>query len=106
MIGWFRQQDHWGATIADHLKGSGTNGEIGFLDVVQACMNSAEFMAEYRRLTGEMIREERTPIDMMIDEATGHMPYDDGEVVRFAARIYDLVWLRLPAGAFVGEVPG
>jgi len=87
--------------FVEHLKGAGPSGEIGFLDVVQACLNSAEFMGEYRRLTGEMLQEKRAPIDIMIDRATGNLPHNDDELLRFFAAVDDLIWQRLPVSAFV-----
>ncbi len=62
-----------------------------FEDVVKHCAGNAEFMAEYRRLSGHSLLS-RSVIENQIDIATGKI---DQEVKAFIAFVFDAVWCRL-----------
>jgi hypothetical protein len=75
---------------------------ISFPDAVHECFTTAEFMAEYRRLTGSTLGlDDRTPIARLVDEATGHGPWD-GEWRDFFLFVRDFVWLPV---VLAGETP-
>lgn len=50
---------------------------------VEQCMASEEFMREYRRLTGSQLLKPRTPLDVLIDNATGAPAVNDREARAF-----------------------
>jgi len=63
------------------------------LDVVMVCARNSEFVSNWARLRGIVLPA--TPIDRMIDEASGH---DSGIARQFIADVFDLVLARLPEG--------
>jgi hypothetical protein len=61
-----------------------------FKDVLFYCAGQDEFVAQWERLRG--VRLPRSPIEKMIDEATGN----DSAIARlFINDVFDLVWSRL-----------
>lgn len=71
-----------------------------FQQCVEECLENDQFVQEFDRLAGCHLSAppKRTPIEMMVDEATG---YDDAshklELRKFVAFVYEVVWLRLSA---------
>ncbi len=71
-----------------------------FPQCVLACWDNADFMREYRRLTGAAIGEDkRSALDRLIDAATGHTPpvFDDRELEAFFEFVHDYIWSPLVA---------
>jgi hypothetical protein len=60
------------------------------LDVIRACAACPEFVANWARLRG--VHLPTTPIDRMIDDATGR---NDDIAQQFVADVFDLVIGRL-----------
>lgn len=75
------------------------------MDFATACAEAAgipEFVDNYNRLTGNNFKlfVRRTPIEAMIDEATGFKGFDEEEARKFMAFFYEYVWSRLPDECF------
>jgi hypothetical protein len=64
-----------------------------FEDVLMECAGTPEFVREFNRLTGFALDEARTPIDRMVDEATGR---ERAALGAFTMFVYECVWLTLP----------
>lgn len=59
------------------------------------CWDNAEFMTQYRRLSGHKLgRVQRSTIERMVDEACGHDPtaLNDTEVREFLEFVRNYVW--------------
>lgn len=69
---------------------------ITFDAVVQQCAATPEFVAEFDRLTGSRLSSigRRSPLDAMIDGATG---WEDEQLRRFCVFVAETVWATLPA---------
>lgn len=63
--------------------------ENSFRASVEMCIESPEFMKEYRRLTGSHIGAPRMPIESMIDEVTGR---DVDAYRKFFEFVSEFVW--------------
>lgn len=68
---------------------------IGLARWTALCANTPSFVAEFDRLSGCNMSGRGTPIDLMIDRATGRLETD---VQRFVEYTHDL-WERLPEDA-------
>lgn len=70
-----------------------------FERAVFACWDNAEFMRQYRRLTGAQIglRPTRDPFSAMIDAATGVPTIDPKEAADFFRFVRDYVWIPVLA---------
>lgn len=66
----------------------------GFINTLIYCINETEMVQEYDRLTGSNLSLRGTPIDLLIDEATGRL---DDELREFIYFIYDCVYTRVPS---------
>lgn len=81
----------------DNAQGSGERaGEVRndgptFLDCVMLCARTPEFVENWQRLRGMSLG--KTPIDRMIDEATG---YDREICEQFLNDVWECVWARFP----------
>lgn len=69
-----------------------------FAECVLECGKNAELVEQFDRLTGSSLSKlgARAPLDRMVDEATG---YDKAQATKFAAFVYEVVWIRLPPEA-------
>lgn len=65
-----------------------------FMDVLLETARNDEFVRAYDALRGTSIAKlaSRSPLDTMIDHATGH---EDKQLEQFIADVYDLVWCRM-----------
>ncbi len=80
------------------------------MDFSTACAEAAnmpEFVDNYNRLTKSNFKlfVTRSPIEMMVDKATGFKGFDEEEALKFATFFYEYVWSRLPEEAFTKQ-PG
>jgi hypothetical protein len=59
-----------------------------------ACAGTHELVKEFDRLSGSHLSElrTRTPLDAMIDDATGRY---DAELAKFTAFVFTFVWLPM-----------
>jgi hypothetical protein len=78
------------------------------MDFAAACAEAAqitEFVEQYNRLTGNKFKLfiARTPIEAMVDKASGFKGFDEEEARKFAAFFYEFVWSRLPDGCFTDK---
>ncbi len=66
-----------------------------FEEVLLQTAANREFVREFDRLTGCSLSKlgGRSPLDAMIDDATGRT---EAEVGQFVAVVFDVVWMRLP----------
>ena len=64
-----------------------------FYDWLMVCSGNSEFVENFDRLSGAALSAKRSPIDRMVDEATGKQDDDLGKFVAFC---HDL-WQRIPA---------
>lgn len=71
---------------------------VTFTDCVWECWGNAAFMREYRRLSGHTLGlDARSPIEKLIDGATGHEPtLSEVEARQFLDFVRDHVWLTFP----------
>jgi hypothetical protein len=63
-------------------------GGMTFIEVLWICLNAREFVVEWERVSG-MSLFPKSPLDKMIDEATG---YDKVVMSAFADFVYDYVF--------------
>lgn len=76
-----------------------TEQMVTFSDAVNECWRTEELMVEYRRLSGSTLGlDRRSGIDKLIDEASGHNPWDS-EYVPFFEFVRDVVWMPLAAAS-------
>lgn len=61
---------------------------ITFLECLQTCLHTREFVKEWERLWGKQLVS-KTPLDRMIDSATG---YDMAVMGEFADFVYECVF--------------
>lgn len=62
---------------------------VPFLECLEHCLYTREFRTEWERLSGKTLLA-KTPLDRMIDEATG---YDQAVMKEFADFVYECVFL-------------
>jgi len=69
---------------------------VTFWDCVREAARQPGFVELFDRLTGHHLAQlaKRSPLDAMIDEATGR---DREEVIAFLAFVWETVYTRLPA---------
>lgn len=71
-----------------------------FRQCVETCWHNQTFMHEYRRLSGHALGlDKRTPLDRMIDQASGYVPppLDDAEMHAFFEFVRDYIWMPVVA---------
>lgn len=75
---------------------------MDFAEGVAEAAMIPEFVANYNRLTGGNFKlfVARTPLEAMIDKASGFKGFDEDEAMKFAAFFYEFVWSRLPEEVF------
>lgn len=61
-----------------------------FAHVVRICAENRQLIAEFDRLTGANLSMKGTPINLMIDDATGKLQHDVAQFVDF---VHDYVWV-------------
>jgi hypothetical protein len=71
-----------------------------FEDCVKECFMTPDFVKQFNRLTGcKLLEDNRTPIDRMIDSATGYDKEIDAQqreyFRRFLSFVFEFVWLRI-----------
>lgn len=66
---------------------------LTFEECCHQCLADLKFVKEFDRLTGCSLAELKSPINAMVDEATGKTKWD---MRKFVAFVYETVWLRLP----------
>lgn len=66
-----------------------------FPEVVMECFDNPDLMREYRRLKGGDFGLPKSPVDAMVDDATGFVDEQAKEFVQF---VWDVVWCRIPPG--------
>jgi hypothetical protein len=71
-----------------------SNDRITFLGCVLRSLNDDELVAHFDRLTGRNVGRKGSPLELMIDEATGRRADD---LDAFIAFVRDVVWDRLPS---------
>lgn len=64
-----------------------------FHECLMFCAKQSELVENFNRLTGYKLGEPRSPIDQMIDQATG---LEDEAMREFISFVHEFVWLRLP----------
>jgi len=71
---------------------------VSFTDCVLECGKNTELVEQFDRLTGSSLSKlgSRSGFDRMIDDATG---YDRAQAAKFAAFVYETIWIRLPREA-------
>jgi hypothetical protein len=62
---------------------------LTFEEVVNECYANDEFVKEYNRLTQSQIKSRKSPLEEMIDEATGR---NSEEIKRFIEFVDEFVW--------------
>lgn len=71
-----------------------TTERLTFLGCVLRSLDNDELVAQFDRLTGRNVGRKGSPLDLVIDEATGRQADD---LDAFIAFVRDVVWDRLPA---------
>ena len=64
-----------------------------FMRCVDGCFETPELMKNFDRLYGASLTTNRSPIEMMVDKATGKQESDMKAFVQF---VYDCIYTRLP----------
>ncbi len=67
---------------------------MSFADVIRAAVDNQELLKEYDRLSGTNLSMRGTPLDIIIDEATGRV---EAEIPDFVDFVYNAIWLPLLA---------
>ena len=69
-----------------------------FANLVMLCAAEPAFVEQFNRLTGCNLGQSanRSPLDMAIDEATGHSGENEDDMKQFVQFVYEVMWLRLP----------
>lgn len=62
-----------------------------FADVLRTCLADDALVTQFDRLTKSNLRLDGAPVNVAVDLAWGRI---EGELRRFAAFVYDAVWLR------------
>lgn len=72
-----------------------------FAECVGFCATQRGLVEQFDRLAGTHLlpRLERSPLDVMIDEATGNGPSEE-DMAKWTAFVWDCVWTRLPEECF------
>lgn len=85
----------WGGSSMDFASGVAEAAKI------------PEFVDNYNRLTGNNFKFfiARSPMEAMVDKATGFKGFDEEEAWKFAAFFYEFVWSRLPDNCFAENPP-
>jgi len=74
-----------------------------FKALVLYCARNQELVAEFNRLFEcNLGVDKRSPLEAMIDAATGHEP-DEKDMKLFVGFVWECVWCRLPPECFVTE---
>lgn len=73
---------------------------MNFAHVIEECIGNKALVTEFNRLSGSSIGvDNRSQLDRMIDEATGHHEEIDeiekAEMLDFISFVYDCVWVPL-----------
>lgn len=66
-----------------------------FQECVLQCAANKELVAEFDRLSGTSLGESRSPLDRLIDEATGR---EEDEIKEFVKFVFLCIWLPLISG--------
>lgn len=72
---------------------------LQFKECVMESLGNQEFVKGFNRLTGSSLclPSAQSPIEALIDEATGYADAKQEEnVQKFLAFVYEVVWIRLP----------
>jgi hypothetical protein len=73
-----------------------SNDRLTFLGCVLRSLDNDELVAHFDRLTGRNVGRKGSPLDLVIDDATGRQADDLDAFIGF---VRDVVWDRLPAEA-------
>lgn len=73
---------------------------LTFARCLAACLANRELVENYDRLRGTNVGLRGSPLELMVDDATGRL---ESDVAGFLAFVEDCVWDRLPPE--VREVP-
>ena len=78
---------------------------MDFRECVLECAETPEFVSNFNRLTGCNFGKSllRKPIDIMIDQATGHPPEDEADIKKFVSFVFNTVWYPLVAENMSGQ---
>lgn len=72
---------------------------MNFEECLMECASQPELVQQFNRLTGSNLGEKRSPIDIMVDNATGYenivAAQQNEQCARFVEFVYNCVWLRL-----------
>jgi len=68
------------------------NSMITFETCIRLCLKNEGFLREFDSLMGCRLASERTPIETLVDKATG---VKEAELEKLIAFVYETVWLRL-----------
>ncbi len=68
----------------------------GFILCVNTAFDNDELVQQFNRLRGCSIRKNQSPINTLVDDATGKLDHDIKLFVRF---VYDCLWIRLAPNA-------
>jgi hypothetical protein len=76
-------------------------GDLTFVDTLLYCISTPELVSEFNRLSGCSLGvDKRSPLERMIDKATGYEAVRketvNSEFEKFVEFVYEFVWTRLP----------
>lgn len=64
-----------------------------FESVLRQCAATPEFVAEFDRLTGSNLSRKGSPINIMVDDASGKTDADAGKFVEFVREFVFAPWM-------------
>lgn len=67
-----------------------SNKPINFLECLQLCAGNKELVSEFDRLTGSNLSLRGSPIDVMIDQASGRT---ETEIEAFIQFVHEFIWI-------------
>jgi hypothetical protein len=74
-----------------------------FPEVVAACAATPELVENFNRLTSSHLGKELSPLERLIDNATGYGSVikegERAELRKFVQLVYDCIWTRVECGA-------
>lgn len=68
---------------------------ITLQETIQEAINNPDLVAQYERLKKVKLFQKRTPIETLIDEATGYHGLNEKDLKEFFDFVRDYIWLPL-----------
>lgn len=74
-----------------------------FIECLRACAAHSELVENFNRLTGSRLGIDRSPVEALVDQATGYeevlAAQQAAQCAQFVQFVFDAIWTRLPPEA-------